>query len=506
MWKRLKYWVGMARTAWLLRRADSEETMQAARRALSMQMADARGLPMKIGQVLAGMDDDSDFVELISSVEPWPLEKIIPVLETAWGCPIHDVLSDIEESTAAASLGQVHQAHLRDGQTVAIKVQYPDIAHAIAAEMRLTGLMPGLGPVKRWQFDLDAYRQTLADNMAHELDYGHEMRAQQAFTAGVSVPGLTVPTVFKTWCRPNVLMQTWCEGERLAAAATWPLTERLYLARTLMMTLFQSVFVHGVAHGDPHPGNLMVRHDNNSVELTLLDFGCTISIEQDRRLALLKLILSGRGACTVNTVDAYAALGFDRDKLDFIAERLPQLNRLLFKPLLEDHPLDVKQWHPGQEAADLLGEERWWFRSAGPADLFLLMRIFQGLTAQLSVLDVKLPWWPMLTLAVPETIRQQAMAWQPVHQADNNTHHNVLQAHSLKVEIIRAGEQDIRMAMPASEACHLDELIPQESRQLLQQRGVKLADLQEEVMAQGITPRDLFSLDDGKTRYHVWLE
>jgi len=506
MWKRLKHWLAMARSAWLLRRADSEETMQAARRALSLQMADARGLPMKIGQVLAGMDDDSDFVELISSVEPWSLTKIIPVLEAAWGCPINDVLSDIEESSAAASLGQVHRARLLNGQVVAIKVQYPDIAHAIAAEMRLTGLMPGLGPVKRWQFDLDAYRQTLADNMAHELDYGHEMHAQQDFSAGVNVPGLVVPTVFEGWCRPNVLVQTWCDGERLAAAATWPLAERLYLARTLMMTLFQSVFVHGVAHGDPHPGNLMVRHDNDAMALVLLDFGCTVTIAEDRRLALLKLILSGRGACTVNTVDAYAALGFDPHKLDFIAERLPQLNRLLFRPLLEDHPLDVKQWHPGQEAADLLGEERWWFRSAGPADLFLVMRIFQGLTAQLGVLNVKLPWWPMLTLAVPEAIRQQAMAWQPAHQGGNHTPQDEMQAHSLKVEIIRAGEQDIRMAMPASEACQLEALIPQESRQLLQQRGVVLADLQKEIIAQGVTPRDLFTLDDGQTRYHVWLE
>jgi hypothetical protein len=273
-----------------------------------------------------------------------------------------------------------------------------------------------------------------------------------------------------------------------------------------MMTLFHSVFVHGVAHGDPHPGNLMVRHGNDAPALILLDFGCTVTIEESRRLALLKLMLSGRGACTVNTLDAYAALGFDPHKLDFIAERLPQLNRLLFKPLLEDHPLDVKQWHPGQDAADLLGEERWWFRSAGPADLFLLMRIFQGLTAQLSVLDVKLPWWPILTLAVPEAIRQQAMDWQPVHQASKHQPHDERQADCLKVAIIRPGEQDIRMTMPASEAYHLDELIPQESRQLLQQQGVNLAGLQQEVIAQGLTPRDLFSLDDGKTRYHLWLE
>jgi hypothetical protein len=495
----------MARSAWLLRRADSEETRQAARRALSLQMADARGLPMKIGQVLAGMDDDSDFVTLISSVEPWPLEKIIPVLEAAWACPIHEVLADIEESTAAASLGQVHRARLHNGQVVAIKVQYPDIADAIAAEMRLSGLMPGLGPVKRWQFDLDAYRQTLADNMDHELDYGHEMRAQQAFAAAVRVPGLCVPPVFETWCRRNVLVQAWCDGKRLATAATWSLPERLYVARTLMMTLFQSVFVHGVAHGDPHPGNLLVRHDDG-VELSLLDFGCTVSIAENRRLALLKLILSGRGACAVNTLDAYAALGFYRHKLDYIAERLPQLNRILFRPLLQDQPLDMKQWHPGQEAEALLGEARWWFRSAGPADLFLLMRIFQGLTAQLSLLDVKLPWWPILTLAVPESMRQQAMDWQPAHQSDHHTSHDEMQARHLKVEIIRPGEQDIRMAMPASEACHLDTLIPQESQQLLQQRGVRVAELQQEIIAQGLTPRDLFSLDDGQTRYHVWLE
>lgn len=505
MIRRIWRWLRMAQTAYQLRTTNSDATRAAARRALSLQMADARGLPMKMGQVLAGMGDASDFQALTSSVTPWPLSRMRIVLETAWQCPLEDILADIKESQAAASLGQVHQAILKDGRVVAIKIQYPDIAKSIAAEMRIAGLMPGIGPVKRWQFDMEAYRQTLADNMKHELDYRHEMQMQMAFSTRLTVTGLNIPKVEENLCRPQVLVQQWCDGVRLAEAAHWPLAERVFLARTLMMTLFQSLFVHGLVHGDPHPGNMMVHHGDNGVGLTLLDFGCTVSVTETRRLALLKLIVTQREGLAINMLDVYTALGFDAEKLAFIAPQLPALSRILFRPLIEDHPFDVTSWHAGEEAAELLGDQRWWFRSAGPADLFLLMRIFQGLSAQLALLDVKLPWWPILTLAVSPIVLEQAATWLPPHQ--NITSQVVADlAQALKVTIIRRNEEDICMTMPAREAFQLHELIPEDIQQLLEQRGMNIEHLQKQLITEGLRPRDLFTLQDDGVHYHVWLE
>jgi len=84
MISRLWRWLRMAYSVWKLRTANTEDTRAAARRALSLQMADARGLPMKMGQVLAGMGDGSDFHSLTQTITPWSLSRMRPVLESAW--------------------------------------------------------------------------------------------------------------------------------------------------------------------------------------------------------------------------------------------------------------------------------------------------------------------------------------------------------------------------------------------------------------------------------------
>ncbi|MDX8383930.1 MAG: AarF/UbiB family protein, partial [Ghiorsea sp.] len=219
---RLLHLLRISWAVWRVRKAKNEDMRNAARQTLAGYLAGGRGLPMKIGQVLAGMDDHhTAFQPLTQSVEPWQLQDMKPVLEQAWGKPVDDVLESIEESFAAASLGQVHQAKLKSGQLLAIKIQYPDIKHAIATEMSLAGLMPRGGPVKRWDFDLDAYKVTLNENMLQELDYKHEKEQQIAFKNAIDVQGLSVPSIVDDLCRGNVLAQTWVEGHRLSVAKGW---------------------------------------------------------------------------------------------------------------------------------------------------------------------------------------------------------------------------------------------------------------------------------------------
>jgi len=138
------------------------------------------------------------------------------------------------------------------------------------------------------------------------------------------------------------------------------------------------------------------------------------------------------------------------------------LCQILFRPFLLNHPFNPDEWQVGQEFNNLLGDYRWWFRSAGPSDLFLLMRAFQGLIQQLQQLDVKLAWWPLLQQAVGNELIQYAMAYElPTIHSEPAT--DALrfdqQAAKLCVNVTKNGQPHVSVAMPAEAVLDLEHLI-----------------------------------------------
>lgn len=494
-----------------LQRTQGETERLLAKQALAGLFADARGITMKVGQLFAGTDGTTPFQELVEGIEPLPLKVIIPQLEMELGQKVKKVFRSIDPAVAAASLGQVHLAVLKNGDKVAVKIRYPDIAEAVDSELRLVGLMPGVGPVNRWGFDLDAYKKSLCDNMHRELDYRSEAQRQGYFGRAVCVPGLKVPKVYKDLCSERVLVQSRAEGVLIDKVGNWPEKNRLAIGQTLMMTLFKSLFVAGEVHGDPHPGNVFYSHDENGQALvTLLDYGCTISIAEQRRMALLKLIAGCRERNPTRPLDCFAALGFDGKKLSYISGSLPALCQILFRPFLVNHAFDPDQWQLGQGVNGLLGDYRWWFRSAGPSDLFLLMRAFQGLIQQLQQLDVKLPWWTLLQQAVGKELIQQAMIFElPIINHDPATKALSFdqQATMLCVRVTENGEQRVSIKMPAEAVLDLEHIIPEDVLERIMNSGtIDLKQLGESLRANGIIPQQLFVFEDGGKIYRVWLE
>ncbi len=494
-----------------LQRSQSETERLLAKKALAGLFADARGITMKVGQLFAGNDGTTPFQELVEGIEPLPLKTMIPQLETELGQKTKTIFRTIDEAIAAASLGQVHLAVLKNGDKVAVKIRYPDISDAVDAELRLVGLMPGVGPVNRWGFDLDAYKKSLRDNMRRELDYRSEAQRQDYFGRTVQVPGLKVPKIYKDLCSERMLVQSRAEGVLIDKARDWPEQDRLVIGQTLMMTLFKSMFVAGEVHGDPHPGNIFYSRDENGRPLVaLLDYGCTVPITEPRRLALLKAIVGCRGRSPVKPLDCFAALGFDSKKLAPISGSLPALCQILFRPFLVNHAFNPEQWQLGQSVNELLGDYRWWFRSAGPSDLFLLMRAFQGLIQQLQQLDVKLPWWTLLQQAVgPELIRQAIAYELPVveHEPTVRTLSFDQQATLLCVRVTEGGEQRVAVKMPAEAVLDLEHLIPEDVlARIISSGTIDLKQLGESIRANGITPQQLFVFEDGRKTYKVWLE
>lgn len=484
----------------------SEAERLLAQRALTAIFAEARGVTMKVGQLFADGEEPTPFRQLLDNIEPLPLDQALPLIDAQLGCPHAEVFAELGEATAAASLGQVHPARLRDGTQVAVKLRYPDIADAVAAELRLAGMMPGVGPVKQWGFDLAGYKSVLKQNMDRELDYLSEAQRQTAYAREVRVPGLITPRVFPQYCRRGLLVQSWESGESLDEAVTWPSDSRQAVAAILIRTLFTSLFRHGQVHGDPHMGNYFFRR--TGPEVVLLDYGSTIDVDETARLALLKLILSLREGREVSVLACFAAMGFDAQKLDYLGPTLPLISRILLRTFLTGRPIRMQDWRVKEPMSQLLGDKRWWFRSAGPPSLLLLMRAFQGLNRQLQRLQAYQDWWALLCSCVGEEMLEQARDFPlpPLPDGLGRASSQAL-AESLVVEVLKGGRPHVKVSLPAEAALDLPSLIPEDVLQRLQAAPqVDLAAIQQRIKDSGIAPQEVFRYRHEEKEYRVWLE
>lgn len=499
-----RQWGRIALAMRRMRRASPAELEQA-QQALAALLADSRGLAMKMGQIMAGSADNNAFQALVTSIKPLPLIAIQSHLSPA----LTRALQTIDEAVAAASLGQVHHAVLNDGTELAIKIRYPGITDAIKAELKLSRCLPDAGPVKRWRFDSADYKATLHRQLLRETDYRIEMQTQQRFKAKLNVPGLQIPQVFPDYCSDAVLVQTWETGSRFVAACAWPKRQRLEIGRTLLMTLWQSLFVHGEVHGDPHPGNYLFRHNaKDEAETVLLDFGCTVLIGKQRRLALLKLIDACQAGMEADAFGCFVAMGFDAEKLTHLDGQWSALCAILFRPFVWQRPFHPEQWRLSADLQDLLGEQRWWFRAAGPADLMLLLRAFHGLSQQLAQLDIALPWWPLLQHVVGADLLTEARAsvLPTVAVRPKNTTAKA-SARRLCVRVCENGAAIVAMDLPAEAATDLAGLMPASVLTQIEASGaVDLAAIALRLQHGGITPQALFDLDDGHRQCRGWLE
>ncbi len=495
-------------------KARNSEDKQLAHKALANLFADAKGVAMKVGQFLADPAGDDAFADLVESIEPVALSEMRPVIAEHLGTPVGDIFPILDESTAAASLGQVHHAQRTDGREVAVKVRYPGIAEAVEAELKLAGLIPGLGPVKKWGFNFGGYKTTLKDNMDRELDYRSEAARQIRFADQVRVPGLVIPQVHEDISGPALLVQDWHEGARLNQIIDWPPDDRQAVGRILLSTLFTSLFEAGEVHGDPHPGNAFYRRGlEGAPEVVLLDYGCTIAIEELPRLALLKLILGLREGTEVSPLQAFAAMGFDAKKLSLIAGALPMLSVILLHPFLDGGPMFVSHWKLKDRFEALLGDNRWWFRSAGPASNFLLMRAFQGVAQQLDLLRASLNWWGVLQASVsPETLAAaRALALPPL--PDDLLNSEVAElgagkaAQHLKIKVLEGGREKVSLSMPAEAAMDLQSLIPEDVLASIRATGeTDLEAVAADIRQHGLQPQEILDFDKGDKNYRVWLE
>ncbi|PIQ97529.1 MAG: hypothetical protein COV67_03680 [Nitrospinae bacterium CG11_big_fil_rev_8_21_14_0_20_56_8] len=507
LFKRGMNLVRLGNAARQLRHSADADKHAWARHYLLELLGNSRGVPTKVAQFMTmGSGDAADREILNNSIPVMPLEEVREILEAEYAVSLDSIFSHLEEKGQAASLGQVHFGKLREGHEVAVKVQFPAIADAVEAEMNLLGWMPRVGPVAKWGFSLDGYRDAFWENLSEELNYTREKEHQIEYRKRVApIWEVVVPEVYEKWCRPRVLVQEKETGFDLDKAETMVQTQRQTLGRVLLRHYFHMLFCHGFVHADPHPGNFAFRKlGGEDFALIVYDYGSILRVPDSMRLTLLRIILALQTHERLDPVACLSAIGFDPQKLQDLKQTLPALLNVLFEPFLCEAPYAIKDWRLSERFEQIVGEMKWWFRSAAPPRLIYLMRTIHGLAAMLERLDARLSWKFILDQVCSE-IYEDARRIEIPSPAEDGLGFDGL-ARYLKIYVVKANGNKIQLTMPGRVADDLESVIDPPVMESIRRQKVDLKTIQDRVRKSGFVPQEMFTLKDEERDVRVWLE
>ena len=238
---------------------------------------------------------------------------------------------------AAASLGQVHRARADDGRALAVKLQYPDMASAVEADLNQLGVILSLHRRMRPAIDTREIAQELGERVREELDYAREARHMAAYrTVFAEEPSIRVPDVVEELSTKRLLTMGWLEGRPLLEFKEHPLEERNAIAAAMFRAWWYPFAHVGMIHGDPHLGNYTVFEEAGApAGINLLDYGC-IRIFPSRFVAgvvdLYRGLLHADEERIVGAYESWGFKGLNRDLID----TLNIWARFIYGPLLED--------------------------------------------------------------------------------------------------------------------------------------------------------------------------
>jgi hypothetical protein len=463
----------------------------------------AQFLAMKLG---AGSDGEANPV----SLEPMPINLVKARIE-AEAPRLHAELLEISEQAQVASLGQVHEARLRSGETVAIKVQYPDLQKSFAEQLGLLRQVSKAGPPRKFRFEMEAILDYFTASLQREIDYRGE--AQRQMEAARLLPKdrpIVIARVYPEFSSATILTQSYEASSPLPRIKQWwPEEARRECARLLLDYFLHAVFVARSVHTDPHPGNLGFRNKQPqggwSYELVLYDFGSTMSFDAREVDGLWRLIHAFQNQRDIIPFDEMVALGFDAQKLLPLSQRLPCLLERLLEPFCLDRAFDFRTWDLKDYFERVLGEDRWWFRSAGPPWFLMLMRAMQGMVHALSELQVAIPVKPSLTGLNLVPPQGSAPAVLSELQGDVRANTGAMARH-LKVHVRdQKGHDVVQLELPSRAVDELEDLIPEDTAARMQEQKLDLLAIKRRVQQSGYAPQTLFETETRERRYRVWL-
>jgi predicted unusual protein kinase regulating ubiquinone biosynthesis (AarF/ABC1/UbiB family) len=372
-------------------------------RAAADALGQMRGLALKMGQLVSYVDGfvpaehqatyEAALASLRDSAPPMSAEAVADVVKAELGRSPDELFRSFgRKPMASASIGQVHRATLHDGREVAVKVQYPGIAQAVASDLAAGRWVEFLGPLSR-KFTMKEQMAEVRARFTEELDYAHEAQAQETFRhLFAAEPLIHVPEVISSLSSSRVLTMKLATGLRFEEACRRDEAQRRLWVRILWRFVFGSLLT-GLFNADPHPGNYLFAEDG----VWFLDFGCTKRLP----LALVHGFRKLHHAAVAQDEGAFLSimhelLGQPRS-LEH-RRRMDEYSLLCFRPLMASGPFRITRPYTRQLLEDMRSNFMVLLKGSAkefaalPPDFLFLNRLQLGFYSVLARMDVDIDY------------------------------------------------------------------------------------------------------------------
>ena len=369
---------------------------------LKAALGGIKGPLMKVAQLLATIPDGlpKEYVQELTQLQAnapamgWPFvrRRMAGELGTNWETRFRDFA---KTAARAASLGQVHRATALDGRPLACKLQYPDMASAVEADLRQLKFAMSLYERYDRAVTTAEIHAEIADRLREELDYQREaahMRLYGEILRGE--PCVAVPTPLPDLSSRRLLTMIWLDGSPiLDAARTTSLAERNEIAQRMFRIWYVPFYYYGVIHGDPHLGNYTVAPDRT---VNLLDFGCIRVFHASFVRGVIDLYHALQRDDRDLAVHAYRSWGFG----NLSREMIEVLNRwalFVYGPLLDDRKRLIQEKRSGAYGASVAESVHRDIRRLGgvrpPREFVFMDRAAIGLGSVFMHLKAEINWY-----------------------------------------------------------------------------------------------------------------
>jgi ubiquinone biosynthesis protein len=336
--------------------APIEPDVKARAEAFAKALKDMGPTYVKFGQILSTRPDivPQEYIASLESLqdqtEPFSFADVEKTVQDELGGRLSKIFETFESTPiAAASLGQVHRAVLRDGREVVVKVQRPDVREQVRKDLEVfTDIAEtleehtDLGRKMNLVGSIDQARMTLMN----ELNYLHEARNTEILRENLAqFPQIYIPTVLHDLTTTHVLTTEMVKGRKVSKLTPLSLLEHDYaeLAGVLTKAYLKQICVDGFWHSDPHPGNVFVRETEGVAQVVLLDFGMCSRITQEFQDEIAKLLLAVSSNKGSEASEACVRVSEMQEGFDAV-----RFNREISTIVANFHDVDVQQINIGQ--------------------------------------------------------------------------------------------------------------------------------------------------------------